>query len=82
MLQLTQRGRTLPGEITATDAKEARQKIRQKGINPCFKLSQNLGAGRRTDKKGEDKRKRSSSKKKRFQGNEKEEFVEKGRRLV
>ena len=31
---INSKGKTLPGEIAASDAKEARQKIRQKGLTP------------------------------------------------
>jgi len=57
------KGKTLPGEIAANDAKQARQKIRQKGLTP-LQIKSVSGGGLEKDKKKT--KKISSSKKKAF----------------
>ena len=44
------KGKTLPGEIAANDAKQARQKIRQKGLTP-LQIKSVSGGGLEKDKK-------------------------------
>ena len=77
MLQLTQRGRTLPGEITATDAKEARHKIRQKGLT-AIQIKSDSGGREKQDKKGEAKERYKRQKRSDFKENKRRSSWKRG----
>ena len=70
------KGKTLPGEITASDAKDARAKIRQKGLTPLQIKPVGGGSG----EKNKNKQKKLFKSKQKILSETKKEFEEKVRR--